>query len=183
MWEYQREECCERRVLVGASLFCHCGTPFTDRYRREPCYHVLCAACSFGADPSDICPVSETTQLVHPNDSLHICTVKGCNRGFLNFPSLKLHADLDHSIEAESMVDFYSKTGDITIQFGDVHRITQEYPKDEEASHQQLEEEDEVTEDGSDSAITQPLIAAQKPSRITVTNEGKENYDDLEELM
>ncbi|KAK1443509.1 hypothetical protein BgAZ_203850 [Babesia gibsoni] len=131
MWEYQREECSELRFKLGSSVFCHCGTPFVDRHRTVPCYHVLCSTCVLAVKQNNICVLChgecQETQPIHPNEDLYVCTVQACNKGFLNFPSLRIHAKASHSIETHSIVDFYSKNGDTAVQLGEVHKIAQEH--------------------------------------------------------
>ncbi|GIX63057.1 zinc finger protein, putative [Babesia caballi] len=190
MLEYQREECSTRRFKFAAGLFCRCGTPFVDRYRHEPCHHVFCRKCAFAKPSRDKCPVckakSETLALLHRNDTLHICTVTGCDRGFLNFQSLRAHAKLAHGIECDSVDEFYSQVGDAVVQFGDVQKISRDRvhfaARDAQATADTGESEDAVEETVEPKA-KRVATGGDKPVQVMDPYEDRQLGDDLEDLM
>ncbi|GBE60560.1 zinc finger containing protein [Babesia ovata] len=189
MLEYQREDCSSRSVMLASSLFCSCGTPFVDKYRHAPCYHVICSNCVLRNPSRDKCPVcnarSETLQLIHPNDALHICTSNGCNKAFLNFQSLRGHASIAHEIDVESAVEFYTHTGDATVQFGDVQRILQD-PVSSVTQNETDEPEQEDVDMKTDQAMEAKPKRSQNVEKSTLVEDKyreRQQADDLEELM
>ncbi|UKK00683.2 hypothetical protein MACK_000757 [Theileria orientalis] len=126
--ECKKEPCAHNSFNLAASLFCNCGIPLGKRYRNFPCYHLFCEECIKKDDSSAKCRMCESlveiVEELHPNEEIFICTVPNCKQAFLNFPSLKGHAKISHSVNIDTIEAFYEKFGDLDIPIRDSNTVT-----------------------------------------------------------
>ncbi|EKX74050.1 conserved hypothetical protein [Theileria equi strain WA] len=127
MLKLEKEKCSVDSIKLAASIFCRCGVPFSRRFRNVPCYHVNCSSCNEKSRAGDNCTTCkakiEKVEELHPNEELLVCTVPKCSKGFVNFPSLRVHLKLAHAISANSVEDFYGEFGDLDIKIAETKVI------------------------------------------------------------
>ncbi|KAK2194872.1 bifunctional Zinc finger C2H2-type/Zinc finger [Babesia duncani] len=162
MLKLDLQTCTLSSIKIGAGIFCKCGVPYTSRFRIIPCHHVICNECKDSAVYSSKCSECQSplddVETIHPNDELLKCTIKGCNKGFLNFPSLKLHCERQHNTSAFSIDDFYMRNGDFVAT--NTNKVISTAQQDE--SHrpinkqilQSVENDAGILEDDTDRAIS-----------------------------
>ncbi|EAN34147.1 hypothetical protein TpMuguga_01g00909 [Theileria parva strain Muguga] len=181
MLEYRPENFTSEEFRLTGSLFCSCGVPFTNRHRNVPCYHVFCQNCINNVESQNKCKmcdsIVEKVEELHPNEDIFVCTVQRCNQAFLNFPSLKAHAKLSHSVSVDTVDDFYEKFGDVEYSIPKTQLLTKDKHGFKTVSTQNLESSQSPMKFGNQDSSTGK--SEKSPKKNTKSNLKEDDFESL----
>ncbi|BAM39399.1 uncharacterized protein TOT_010000855 [Theileria orientalis strain Shintoku] len=181
MLEYKKEPCTHNSFNLATSLFCNCGIPLGKRYRNFPCYHLFCEECINKDDSNTKCKMCESlveiVEELHPNEEIFICTVPNCKQGFLNFPSLKAHAKISHSVNIDTIEEFYEKFGDLDVPIPNSNLVTIEKNRFKQSKGKRNGKSSSPDIADRDSTLTKSPKTARKDDKT------EDKQDKLEILM